>query len=171
MNRIITLSYGIIFLLIFVGFSDACLVSPEADITYVETKLGEENWQYEYTFTNASNPEWYTGFNLFEVDFSFEEAAVLESYSLPTGWDIVAGAGFANTFSIMIGIPPIGADIAPGKSLNGFNFKFAVQVGDLPFQAFFTDPCGGDPVLFEGTTVPIPLPSTILLLASGAIGL
>jgi hypothetical protein len=171
MKRIIALGYGIIFLLISVGFSDAYPVSPEADITYVETKLGQENWQYEYIFTNASNPTQYAGFNLFEVDFSFEETVILKSYSLPSGWDIVAETGFANAFSVMIGIPPIGADIAPGTSLSGFNFQFNAQVGGLPFQAFFTDPYGGDPVLFEGTSVPVPLPSTILLLASGAIGL
>lgn len=171
MKRIIALSFGIVCLLILVGFSDACLVGPEAEITYLETKLGEESWQYDYVFTNTSKPGCCAGFNLYEVDFSFDEAVILKSYNLPAGWDMVAGAGFANTFSIMIGIPPIGADISPGTSLSGFDFLFSAQVGNLPFQAFFTDPYGGDPILFEGTSVPVPLPSTILLLASGAIGL
>jgi hypothetical protein len=169
MKRIITLSYGIVCLLVFVGFSHACLVGPEAKITYLETRLGEQSWQYEYIFANASDPDRYAGVNLFEVDFSFDEADLLENYSLPTGWDIVPGVGFANTFSVMVGIPPSGTDIAPGTSLPGFMFEFNAQVGNLPFQAFFTDPCGGDPILFEGTSVPVPLPSTILLLASGAI--
>jgi hypothetical protein len=172
MKRIITISYGIICLLVFVGFSDACLVSPEAEITYLETKLGEKSWQYDYNFTNASNPKWYAGFNLYEVDFSFDETVTLEGRLLPPGWDLIDGTGFANTFSTMIGIPPSGADIAPGASLSGFMFEFNAQVGDLAFQAFFTNPDDpANPIPFEGTTTAVPVPGALWLLATGLVGL
>ena len=172
MKRMIALGYGIVCLLIFVGFSDACLVSPEAEITYLETKLGEQSWQYDYTFTNVSDPGCCAGFNLYEVDFSFDETVALESRLLPSGWELIAGPGFANTFSIMIGIPPSGADIAPGTSLSGFMFEFNAQVGDIPFQAFFTNPDDpSNPIPFEGTTTPVPVPGAIWLLASGWVGL
>ena len=172
MKRIIALCYGLIYSLIFVGFSDACLVSPEAEITYLETRLGEQSWQYDYNFANASVPVCCAGFNLYEVDFSFDETVVLESRLLPPGWELIDGTGFANTFSMEIGIPPMGADIAPGTSLSGFVFEFSAQVGDLAFQAFFTNPDDSpNPIPFEGTTTPVPVPGALWLLATGLIGL
>lgn len=172
MKRMIALGYGIVCLLVFVGFSDACLVSPEAEITYLETKLGEQSWQYDYNFTNASDPVCCASFNLYEVDFSFDETVALESRLLPPGWDLIDGTGFANTFSVMIGIPPSGADIAPGASLSGFMFEFNAQAGDLAFQAFFTNPDDPtNPVPFEGTTTPVPVPGALWLLTTGLVGL
>ncbi len=72
----------------------------------------------------------------------------------------------------MIGIPPSGADIAPGASLSGFMFEFNAPVGDIPFQAFFTNPDDPpNPIPFEGTTTPVPVPGAIWLLATGLVGL
>jgi hypothetical protein len=172
MKRIIALCYGLIYSLIFVGLSDACLVSPEAEITYLETRLGEQSWQYDYKFANTSDPACCAGVNLYEVDFSFDENVTFESRQLPSGWELIAGTGFANTFSIMIGLPPSGADIAPGISLPGFLFEFNAQVGNLAFTAFFTNPEDPtNPLHFEGTTTPVPVPGAIWLLASGLFGL
>lgn len=172
MKRIIALSFGIVCLLIFVGFSDACLVGPEAEITYRETKLGEESWQYDYIFTNASDPACCAGFDLYAVNLRFDETVTFESRFLAPGWGLIEGTGFANTFSMEIGIPPMGADIAPGTSLSGFVFEFSAQVGDLAFQAFFTNPDDPpNPIPFEGTTTPVPVPGALWLLATGLIGL
>ena len=149
---------------------------PIAEILYTETDLGDGFWQYDYTVFNKSDPANDEGVNLYEVTFWFNSAIELMKVSVPDDWDSIydniSAPGYLLTFSMVPEIPPIGADIAPGAFLSGFVFRFDEQVGDLAFNVLLANPSdSSNPLTDSGTTVPVPEPATILLLAAGIGGL
>ena len=170
--------YAAFFLVIFVCLGSSANASLMAKISFLETQ-NNGLWYYDYTYTNATDPSDANAFSLFEVHLLLSPTATLKQMVVPEGWDgwlVAAAAGnsvqaddpYILTFSILDDNP---ADILPGESLGGFQFQFEQPVGALPFIAYFWDPAGGDPPFVEGTTVPIPLPATILLAASGVVAL
>ena len=172
MTSIHRLKYGIVIFWILFIFNTIAGADVVADLRYWEIQIGSDSWQYDYVYTNASDPSTYAGFDLFKVKFELDPSVELTSYQLPTGWDLITGSGFIDTFSKVPGPLPIGADIPPGDSLAGFVFRFDDQVGNLPFVAFFTDPDNiGTPATDSGTSNPIPLPAPIWLLTGGLIAM
>jgi hypothetical protein len=166
------LLYISIFMLMLFGFlSGVSWAIPSADFLYTETNLGGGMWQYDYTLFNISDQVADAGFDLYDVFFTFNTSAAFAVASVPTGWDWLDGAGFADMYSLNPGAPPAGTDIAPGSSLSDFRFLFDYQAGVLPFDVTFANPVDPDnPAVFNGTSVPIPEPSTLLLIGSGITG-
>ena len=157
-----------------------------ADVTYLESDLGLGVWQYDFTISNTSCPgdEW--GKNIFDVFLDFgvlSGVTSLTNVSLPEGWAYFADpgngsdlSGFIETYSLNFGLPPIGTDIAPGTALGGFVFQFDEKLGAIHFEALlgkfdYDGQLIGEISVANGTVTPVPLPATILLLASGLTGL
>lgn len=152
---------------------DPAIAAPIPAFEYVETGLGGGLFQYDYTVSNLGDPIAGAGFDVFDVALFFPAATSLTSSALPSGWDIIAGTGFLDAFSLQPGPAPAGTDIGPGQSLAGFRFVFDSQVGALPFQAVLSNPVDPqNPVVYDGVTsaaapAPVPEPATLLLLGTG----
>lgn len=155
-----------VFLAALVGLAASAQALPLADIHYQETDLGSGQWQYTYTVTNLSDP----GYNLYDVFFFLMDTGITASLvsPVPTGWDGFTGWEVAEIFSYPSN------EILAGSSLSGFTLTFDAQVGDLAYQAMFTNPDDPEfPVFAEGIThvptVPatVPEPGSVLLVAAG----
>lgn len=149
---------------------------PSVDFTYVETLRTDRTWQYDFTLFNTSDPILDAGVDLYEIFFTFDDTISFSIADLPAGWDAITDTGFADLFSYMPGVPPDGADIAPGSFLSGFRFIFDTQLTQLAFEATLVNPDNWEnPYIVTGTATPpaapVPEPSTMILLASGILGL
>lgn len=137
---------------------------PLAGAFYFETDLGGGSWQYDYTFTNSSDP----GYDLYDVYFDLNPSVTMGIGGLPFGWDGFGDLGVGEVFSL-----DSVYDVLPGHSLNGFRFTFDAQVGPLQFTGVFTNP--DDPLnptvvagLLSGPAASaVPEPSIALLLGTG----
>jgi len=170
---------AIFVIMFFTVLSDYADAIPSAEFRYIETELAGGLWQYDYTISNTSDPILDAGFDLYEVFFEFEPSAMFNVISLPTGWDEIDGGGFVVSFSTIPGIPPFGYDVAPGEALGEFSFLFDYKVGNVDFESTFAVPnAPATPFIYSSTSapyssasVPIPEPSTLILIGFGLLGL
>ena len=164
----------VIFLLAsFIAFSSSVAqATPSTQALYWEYDLGGGLWKYDYTLYNTSDPVADAGYDLFDFFLNFPLVALSNILS-PPDWDAVSdSSSFIDWFSLLLGEPPLGADIAPGSSLDDFSFTSNTQLASLSFDVLLTNPIDPEnPVLYSGNTTPIPEPATIILLSSGLAGL
>ncbi len=147
---------------------------PSAQAFFSESSLGGGLWQYNYTFLNTSDPAADAGSTLYDMFLQFDSSHQVTVVSLPSGWDNISGLGFVDAFSLNPGAPLTGTDIAPGASLSGFVFQFNYQAGPLAFTATLVNPLDeANPFVYDGTSspAPVPIPSVLLLLGPGLVGL
>jgi hypothetical protein len=173
---------GALLILLFVWWGGMALANPipMAEILYTEKELDNDWWQYDFSFINATEYKDDPTLYLFQVDLYFNTDVEFNLLGTANGWHVkypVSGNLNAISLNLIVTTPEDINDpgIAPESSLSGFSFEFNRQVGNLPFVAFFADPnwdlMETPAKSMEGTTAPIPEPATILLVASGALGL
>lgn len=169
--RVLRLRVILLGIAILLSYTRPALAAPIASIEYLETSLGVGRFQYDYTIHNIGDPA-----DLYWLTFFVSPETALVSAATPANWDLISGPGFIDTFSLLPGAAPIGADIGPEQTLSGFSFVFDNRVGSTAFQALFAnviDPL--NPLVAAGTTAEtvapqqVPEPSTLMLLGS-AIG-
>lgn len=146
---------------------------PSAKALYQEIALGGDLWRYDYILHNTSDPIEDDGYNLYDFFLNFSPTVTLSNILSPLNWDSISdSSSFIDWFSQLPGIPPDGADIAPGTSLSGFSFTSNTRLASLSFDTLLTNPIDPpNPASYSGTTTPVPEPNTIMLLASGLAGL
>ena len=166
MKRKKLLFLSIFQLAVFVLFSSSVLAIPMAEISYIESDLGNGNFQYEYILANTSDPVLDAGYDIFDFTLEFDLLTTLTIDSLPPNWFSIDGSGF------VVSIADFGEEIPPGDSQSGFIFQFDDQVGDLPFLVSFTNPISPyEPVIVGGTTAPVPEPASLAMWSMmGGIG-
>jgi hypothetical protein len=174
--RLLRTLYIIFITAVFMGFSAGIIsATPSSQALYLETDIGGGLWRYDYTLYDTSDPIADAGFNVYDFFLNFSPSVTLSDITSPTDWDNISDAStFVDWFSLLPGEPPIGADIAPDTSLSGFNFTSDTRLASQSFEVLFSNPTGGDPILFAGNTAPIaapvPEPATLILLGSGIAG-
>lgn len=159
--------------------SSAAQASISANILYNETNLGNGSWQYDYMFQNTSSSDETHGY-LQKVMLAFDESTVNVS-GMPANWTSYTFTGTAS-----IGVPVVtgylemysdtqGADVAIGSTLGGFRFTTDYRIGNIAYEAVFSDHGAGtgyeDFASTTGTTTPTPIPAAVWLLGSGLAGI
>lgn len=139
--------------LLAMGLARTAWAAPLASVAFTETALPDGSWQYDYAFTNGSDPVTNPLQNLYAVSLEYPISAFVLDYGTATDWsalfdtnDVLFAADFA-------GVPPDGSEVAPGAVLGGFRLVFDERVGPSNFTAFLENPgVPGEPVIFQGTT-------------------
>ena len=162
-------------LLATLALTGSASASPIAVVSFVETEVVPGSFRYDYTLTNGGDPVLDAGLDAYDLAFFFPVSSSVSVMGLPTGWDSIVGAGFVDTFSLIPGAAPIGADVGPGSSLGLFSLVFGDRVGPIAFQVVFANPTDTEnPVLVDGVTqaavqppAEVPEPASLILLSTG----
>ncbi len=168
-------------------FSGFCAGATQpTSVTYLESDLGAGLWQYDFTVYNAACPAGDTCGDIFDVflDIGVQpDLTFIDNLDRPQGWASAADPGngldkpgFLEVYSLIPGTPPTGADIAPGKALGGFVFQMDDKLNAIYFEVLSGnfDAQGqpiGDVFVTLGTATLVPLPASIVLLATALTAL
>ncbi len=155
----------------------ATQASISANILYSETDLGGGFWQYDYLFENTSSVGDSHPY-LQEVDLYPGGQTTVTVLNMPADWTSYTFTGKADLNTPVVtdylemysGI--LSADVSPGSLLGGFVFTADYQLGNIAYDAVFSD--HGTLEAFttiSGTTSVVPIPGAVWLLASGLAGL
>ena len=167
------LCYVVFLLLLFIWWGGAAqaIPIPSAEISYSEKQNIDDRWQYDFTFINTTEPAVESLWYLYQVDLELSEAVTVDILSpLPDNWAVVY-PNSNSTYVRFIATAAVGSGIAPDSSLAGFSFLFNLPVSTIKFVALFEDAKADNTDFFGGTATQIPEPATILLVATGSIGL
>jgi hypothetical protein len=157
--------------------SGVSMATPSSQALFSESNLGGGQWRYDYTLINTSDPVADAGFDVFDFFLKIDPAGTLSNILSPASWDQNSdSSSFIQWFSTAPGEPPAGADIAPGTSLNGFNFDSNTRLASLSFEVTLNNPLEpGNPLVLEGNSAPasspVPEPAILLLLVNGLAGI
>jgi hypothetical protein len=152
----------------------AVRATPLASLEYVQRDLGGGLVQYDYTLLNLSDPVADAGSDAYDLFVTFSSDVSVVGTVVPTGWDIIPGAGFLDAFSLLPGLAPFGTDVGAGQQRGGFAFVFDRAIGDVAYEVVFANPLdAANPVVFGGvaTPAPVPEPGSFALLATGIASL
>ena len=136
--------------------------SPNANIIYIETDLGNGSWQYDYTFYNLSTTNEY----LYSVWFDFAQTSTVTGFPLSSGWDGTVWEGTNTTNYLDTFSTNAIYDISAGSSLSGFSFTIDYQAGNIPYTAYFDTGSGNSFV--NGITSIVPEPASMILFLTGS---
>ncbi len=148
-----------------------------ADIRYSETDLGGGLWQYDYVFKNTSSID-DAHPNLQRVELNLGGDTTVNVLNMPMAW-----TSYTFTGTVSVGTPVVtdylemysdmpSADVLAGSLLGGFRFTSDYMLGNLNFEAVFSDHAGiEDFSTISGTTSAVPIPAAVWLLGSGLAGL
>ena len=168
------LSFAVLAILL---MSPAAQAYMGANILYSETDLGSGSWQYDFTFQNTSSTD-ATHPYLQTVKLFLGGETTINVLNMPQDW-----TSYTFTGSASIGIPVVtdylemysdaqAADVSTGSVLGGFRFTADYRLGDIGFEALFSDHAEmEDFASVAGTTSPVPIPAAVWLFGSGLAGL
>lgn len=155
----------------------AAQASLTADIRYSETDLGAGLWQYDYVFKNTSSID-ATHPHLNQVNLYLGGETSVTVLNMPTDWTSYTFIGAAE-----IGTPVatdylemysdiLSADVLIGSSLGGFRFTTDYQLGNIAYDAVFSNHAVIEGfATSSGTASAVPIPAAVWLLGSGLVGL
>ena len=112
-------------------------ISATPLIVYTEKTVAPGSFEYEYTAQNSLTSPSFSNYNLYDIVFSFPDTPSV--IAVPAGWDFQNLGNSVEVSSLFIGAPPIGTDLPPGNSLEGFIFETDVDA-PAQFIATFSNP-------------------------------
>lgn len=148
-----------------------------AAISYAETDLGDGTWQYDYVFQNTSSVD---------ADHQYLQSVILyldvdttvTILSSLADWSSYTFTGSANVGDSVVTdylefySDTLASDVAIGAILSGLSFTTTDKLGDIAFEAIFSDHAVmEDFASVSGTTSAVPIPATAWLLGLGLSGL
>ncbi|MBU2430572.1 MAG: PEP-CTERM sorting domain-containing protein [Proteobacteria bacterium] len=154
----------------------AAQAAMSANIIYSETNLGCD-WKYDFTVENTSlmtdsHPY------LWNVALTFENSVNVTLLNTPADWTVATytySPLYLNepieTDYLEMSSDSIAFDVLPGALL-AISFTADCQLGEITYVAEFSDHGEfEDWSSISGTAAPVPVPSAVLLLGFGLIGL
>ncbi len=158
----------------------AVLPARAAVIDYQLVALGGSSYRYLYSVTNDGTLPGAAPITEFDLQFDpllYDESSLTITSAAPitAGWSellLSSAPGVPATYDALAN----GAGIAPGSTVSGFAVDFTWLGGGLPGSQPFDiwDPAS-NALIAQGTTgttvAPVPLPSTVWILACGLTGL
>jgi hypothetical protein len=153
-------------------FAGPVLADPDTQIRYDIADLGLGQWQYTYEVKNISFPEPIKEFTIWFGVCSYDNLTIATlnppaSTSDEIVWQPEPILGDNGGYDALA----IGLNINVGETVTGFSVSFDWLGTGSPGSQFYEiiNPTTFETINF-GYTVPVPEPTTILLLISGGLG-
>ncbi len=163
-------------LLAFLMMTSSAQAAMSVNISYSETALGGDLWQYDFTLENtSSNDETYQYLSMVSLDFEeYANVTILntaENWTIGTFTDTLYLNDTAETDYLELYSDAVEYDVLPGGTV-GLSFTADYQIGEVSYTAFFSDSVNDwDWQESEGMASPVPVPAAVWLLGSGLLGL